>query len=109
MVLPAGHDKTTGFETPARRLADESGLSFRSGVKTASKTEDEDVYVSEESSLMRVVAVGDGENDAGMLRAAAVGVALANACGETKRAADHVLSSSNEEEGVAEAFRKFVL
>jgi hydroxymethylpyrimidine pyrophosphatase-like HAD family hydrolase len=44
-----------------------------------------------------------------MLRAASVGVALANACDETKRAADHVLSSSNEEDGVAEAVSKFVL
>lgn len=113
-VLPVGHDKTTGFETLARRLADESGLAFRSGVKTA-KTEDEDarekkkVSGAKMSSLLRVVAVGDGENDAGMLRAASVGVALANACDETKRAADHVLSSSNEEDGVAEAISKFVL
>jgi hydroxymethylpyrimidine pyrophosphatase-like HAD family hydrolase len=110
-VLPVGHDKTTGFETLVRRLADESGLAFEAGVKPAKKTSpDEDGdFVSGASSLLRVVAVGDGENDAGMLRAASVGVALANACDETKRAADHVLSSSNEEDGVAEAVSKFVL
>lgn len=110
-VLPKGHDKTTGFETLVRRLADESGLAFEAGVKPAKKTSpDEDGdFVSGASSLLRVVAVGDGENDAGMLRAASVGVALANACDETKRAADHVLSSSNEEDGVAEAVSKFVL
>ena len=58
---------------------------------------------------LRVVAVGDGENDAGMLRAAGVGVALANACEATKRAADHVTAATNERDGVAEAIRKFVL
>ena len=115
-VLPAGHDKTTGFETLARRLADESGFSFRSGLKTT-RSEDEDECDDENDGargeqsrpLLRVVAVGDGENDAGMLRAANVGVALANACEETKRAADHVCRSSNEQDGVAEAVWKFVL
>ena len=107
-VLPAGRDKTTGFETLARRLADESGLSFRSGLKTTAAFES-DGSKGDPSPLLRVVAVGDGENDSGMLRAANVGVALANACEETKRAADHVLRASNEEDGVAEAVSKFVL
>ena len=38
-----------------------------------------------------------------------VGVALANACEATKRAADHVTTATNDQDGVAEAIRKFVL
>ena len=55
------------------------------GTKEEKKNEREKKKVSgaKMSSLLRVVAVGDGENDAGMLRAASVGVALANACDET--------------------------
>ena len=34
-VLPVGHDKTTGFEALASRLARESGLAFRSGAETS--------------------------------------------------------------------------
>ena len=122
-VLPVGHDKTTGFESLAACLARESGLAFRSGAETA-KTSDDDARAELESNdsnvtnelrgssplaPLRVVAVGDGENDAGMLRAAGVGVALANACEATKRAADHVTTATNDQDGVAEAIRKFVL
>ena len=117
-VLPVGHDKTTGFEALAACLARESGLAFRSGAKTS---DDDARAVSNDSNVsnelresapfapLRVVAVGDGENDAGMLRAAGVGVALANACEATKRAADHVTTATNDQDGVAEAIRKFVL
>jgi hypothetical protein len=92
-VLPVGHDKTTGFTTLLR--------SFES---TGGGGSDDERFPA-----LRVVAVGDGENDAGMLRAATVGVAMGNACVETKRAADHVLDATNDEDGVAEAIRKFVL
>ena len=125
-VLPVGHDKTTGFEALAARLARERGLAFLSGAKMAEMAETSDDgfrrAVSNDSNAsnerrgsapppapLRVVAVGDGENDAGMLRAAGVGVALANACEATKRAADHVTTATNDQDGVAEAIRKFVL
>ena len=125
-VLPVGHDKTTGFEALASRLARESGLAFRSGAETSddARAVSNDVFErfgrketdasnelrgSAPFAPLRVVAVGDGENDAGMLRAAGVGVALANACEATKRAADHVTAATNERDGVAEAIRKFVL
>ena len=120
-VLPVGHDKTTGFEALAACLARESGLAFRSGAKTSKTSDDDARAVSNDSNVtnelresatrapLRVVAVGDGENDAGMLRAAGVGVALANACEATKRAADHVTTATNDQDGVAEAIRKFVL
>ena len=57
----------------------------------------------------RVVAVGDGENDVGMLRLAGTGVAMANATEMTKNAARFVLERSNDEDGVAEAIERFVL
>jgi hydroxymethylpyrimidine pyrophosphatase-like HAD family hydrolase len=61
------------------------------------------------TATTRIVSIGDGENDASMLRGATVGVALGNACAETKRAAEHVLEETNDDDGVAVAIRKFVL
>lgn len=55
-----------------------------------------------------VLAIGDGENDIDMLRMAGIGVALANARPDVREAADHVLSS-NDDDGVAEAIERFVL
>ncbi len=48
----------------------------------------------------RTVAIGDYNNDVSMLRAAGLGVAVANACAEAKEAADHV-TVSNEEHAIA--------
>lgn len=56
----------------------------------------------------QVMAVGDSYNDIEMIEWAGLGVAMANALGSVKDAADFV-TSSNEEEGVAEAIRRFVL
>ncbi len=47
-----------------------------------------------------VVAFGDGQNDAAMIRWAGIGVAMANAIDETKAAADRVTASNNED-GIA--------
>lgn len=55
-----------------------------------------------------VLAIGDGENDTDMLRAAGIGVAVGNADARLKAVADHVVAS-NDEDGVAEAVRRFVL
>ena len=55
-----------------------------------------------------VMALGDGSNDASMLRAAGLGVAMANADPVTLAAADWV-APSNDECGVARAIEKFVL
>ena len=55
-----------------------------------------------------VMAMGDGENDLEMLQLAAWGVAMGNAGGQLKAVADAVVSS-NDELGVAEAIRQFVL
>ena len=48
----------------------------------------------------KTVAVGDYDNDVGMLRAAKLGVAVANASPAAKAAADHI-TVSNEEHAIA--------
>ena len=54
------------------------------------------------------MALGDGSNDAAMLRAAGLGVAMANADPVTLAAADWV-TASNDQCGVAMAIERFVL
>lgn len=55
-----------------------------------------------------VLAIGDSYNDLGMLAWAGIGVAVGNAPQLVKDAADHV-TSSNDEDGVAEALEKWAL
>jgi len=55
-----------------------------------------------------VMAIGDSYNDLEMIKWAGVGLAMGNAFQPVKDAADFV-TSSNEEEGVAEALRRFIL
>ncbi len=55
-----------------------------------------------------VMAIGDSYNDIEMIQWAGVGVAMGNAWKDVKEVADFV-TLSNEEEGVAEALRKYVL
>ena len=56
----------------------------------------------------QVMACGDSPNDLAMLKYAGLPVAMANAKDELKAAAKYV-TSSNDEDGVAEAIEKFVL
>lgn len=56
-----------------------------------------------------VMAVGDSSNDVSMLRAAGLGVAVANASEEALAAADYVCRADNDAGGVAEALERFVL
>ena len=51
-------------------------------------------------AMKKTVAVGDYNNDVSMLRAAGVGIAVANACLEAKEAAD-VITVSNDEHAIA--------
>ncbi len=51
----------------------------------------------------QVMAIGDGGNDVDMLTYAGLGVAMANGSDEAKAAADHVLSCTNDQDGVAKA------
>ncbi len=55
-----------------------------------------------------VMAIGDGLNDLEMIRSVGLGVAVANAHEEVKAVAK-VITTSNEEDGVAEAIERYVL
>ncbi len=55
-----------------------------------------------------ILAIGDDTNDAEMIRAAGVGVAMGNAQASVKDAADYV-ARSNGEDGVVEAIERFIL
>lgn len=50
--------------------------------------------------ITRCIAIGDYNNDVSMIRAAGVGVAVANACPEALAAAD-IVTASNEEHAIA--------
>lgn len=60
-------------------------------------------------SADEILAVGDADNDNEMLRAAGVGVAVANARPGTKAIANFVTERTNNEGAVAEAIQRFVL
>lgn len=55
-----------------------------------------------------VMAIGDGMNDFDMLQYAGLGVAVENAVAQVKEVADFV-TSTNDQDGVAKAIKKFVL
>ena len=59
-------------------------------------------------TLAQTMAIGDSENDAEMLRAAGLGVAMGNAYPQVKALADAV-TADNESEGVAQAIQKYLL
>lgn len=59
-------------------------------------------------SREEIIAVGDGENDLSMIKFAGLGVAMANAEEEIRKAADFV-TLSNDENGVAYVINRFVL
>lgn len=66
--------------------------------------------LAEELGLVpaEIMAIGDEENDLSMIEYAGIGVAMANATAEVKRSAD-VVTTSNEEDGVAQAILNYVL
>ena len=59
-------------------------------------------------AMDEVMAIGDGDNDATMLRSAGLGVAVANASAKAKEAAD-VVTSGGRGAGVREAVYRYVL
>lgn len=56
-----------------------------------------------------VAAIGDGENDIGMLQLVGTSIAMGNAVPQAKHVAKHVLLATNDDDGVAEAIDRFVL
>lgn len=67
-----------------------------------------DVAAYYQVPLSRIMAIGDGFNDLDMIRAAGLGVAVANSPAEVRDAADRV-TESNEDDGVAIAIERWVL
>lgn len=59
------------------------------------------------TTMDNVIACGDGYNDISMVKAAGLGVAMANAQPPVKEAADYI-TLSNEEDGVAHVIHKFM-
>ena len=59
-------------------------------------------------TMDEAMAFGDGGNDLPMVRDAAVGVAMGNACDELKAVADYI-TSSVDEDGVSRALEHFGL
>lgn len=55
-----------------------------------------------------IMACGDGDNDAAMLREVGFGVAMANATDYVKAAADYI-TETNDEDGAAKAIERFAL
>ncbi len=58
-------------------------------------------------SMKQTMAIGDSENDYSMINAAGIGVAMGNATDDIKEIADYI-TTSNEEDGVGEAIKKFI-
>lgn len=56
-----------------------------------------------------VMSIGDNSNDVSMIRAAGLGVAVANASDDARAAADYVCEADNNAGAVAEAIERFVL
>ena len=58
-------------------------------------------------TMEQTMAVGDSENDYSMINAAGLGVAMGNASDDIKAIADYI-TTSNEEDGVGMAIKKFI-
>jgi 5-amino-6-(5-phospho-D-ribitylamino)uracil phosphatase len=57
--------------------------------------------------MQEVMAIGDSKNDLDMLRECGLGVAMGNAADIIKQAA-HVITESNDREGVALAIERYL-
>ena len=66
----------------------------------------EALSINVEEELM---AIGDAENDVGMLQNACIGIAVGNACPMARDAADFVLDESNDDGGAGVAIQVFAL
>ena len=59
--------------------------------------------------IRNATAAGDERNDVSMIRAAGVGVAMANGVQEARDAADYITERDNNHDGIEEIIRKFLL
>lgn len=67
------------------------------------------MYVrSNGSNLEHVMVFGDGDNDAEMLEASSLGIAMKNASKQAKRVADIILEHTNDEDGIYYFLKEFI-
>lgn len=58
--------------------------------------------------IENTIAVGDEENDSPMIKAAGIGVAMANGSDAVKSCADYITTRDNNHGGIAEVIEKFI-
>jgi Cof subfamily protein (haloacid dehalogenase superfamily) len=100
-LLPlVGHVADLGFSEPFFMEITAKGVQKASSLQVLLS-----LLGRDERSLM---VIGDGLNDVPMFRIAALSVAMGNASDEVKSHA-HVVTDSNEQDGVALAFERYIL
>jgi Cof subfamily protein (haloacid dehalogenase superfamily) len=98
--LAKEHDATVTVAIPNMLELLPKGCSKAYGVQKVCEA----LGINAETELL---ALGDAENDVGMLKMASIGVAVGNACPQAKDAADFVMKESNEEGGAGLAMGLF--
>ena len=63
----------------------------------------------EDISNENIIAFGDGLNDVEMLKKCGIGVAMKNALPEVKEQADYITSRTNNENGVVEFLKEYLV
>lgn len=77
--------------------------------ENVSKAKAIQMYVrSNGSNLEHVMVFGDGDNDAEMLEAASMGIAMKNASEQAKQAANMILEHTNDEDGIYYFLKEFL-
>lgn len=117
-VMLAGYPEQIekGFEEAKKLFGDRCEIteSYRGMIDFMPKGCDKGLAVKALADIWGIkpeecVAIGDELNDAPMLKAAGLGVAMKNGREELKKIADKVTDSTNDEGGVAETIRKYCL
>lgn len=98
--LANAHDATVTQAIPTMLELLPKGCSKAYGVQKVCEA----LGINAETELL---ALGDAENDVGMLQMAAIGVAVGNACPQARDAADFVIKERNDEGGAGLAIGLF--
>ena len=98
--LANAHDATVTQAIPTMLELLPKGCSKAYGVQKVCEA----LGIKAETELL---ALGDAENDVGMLQMAAIGVAVGNACPQARDAADFVIKERNDEGGAGLAMGLF--
>ncbi|MCD7839400.1 MAG: Cof-type HAD-IIB family hydrolase [Erysipelotrichaceae bacterium] len=59
--------------------------------------------------IAETIAVGDNYNDLSMIKAAGLGIGVANTVEDMKKECDYITSGTNDEDAIAEIIEKFIL